>query len=162
MNVSTITLSIIAVGMAFVAFRRGKPILAAGLEISWATFKRTAVLLLLAFSIVGFINVLSPQDLVREWIGPGSGIVGVLIGAGMGMLLPGGPYVVFPLIASIYEAGAGIGPTLAVVTSWASLALLSVSFEIPFLGWRFSALRLSLGVSVPVLVGIAGQLLFGQ
>ncbi len=162
MNVSTITLSLIAVVMAFLTYRRGKPTLAGGLEISWATFKRTVVLLLLAFSIVGFINVLSPQDLVREWIGPGSGVVGVLIGAVMGMLLPGGPYVVFPLIASIYEAGAGIGPTLAVVTSWASLALLSVSFEIPFLGWRFSALRLSLGVAVPVLVGLLGQLLFGS
>jgi uncharacterized membrane protein YraQ (UPF0718 family) len=162
MNVSTLTLSIIAVGMAIIAFRRGRPVLAGGLEISWQTLKRTALLLLLAFSIVGFINVLSPQDLVRQLIGPGSGVVGVLIGTAMGMLLPGGPYVIFPLIASIYQAGAGIGPILAVVTSWASLALLSVSFELPFLGWRFSVLRLTLGISVPLLVGIVGQLLFGS
>jgi uncharacterized membrane protein YraQ (UPF0718 family) len=162
MNVSTIILTILAIGMASIALHRGRPILASGLAISWQTFKRTAVLLLLAFSIVGFINVLSPQDIIRQLIGPESGFTGLLVGTITGMLLPGGPYVVFPLIASIYEAGAGIGPTLAVITSWASLALLSVSFEIPFLGWRFSALRISLGFAVPILVGIAGHLLIGS
>jgi uncharacterized membrane protein YraQ (UPF0718 family) len=162
MNLSTSILSIIAVVMAFIALRRGKPVLASGLEISWRTFKRTALLLMLAFSIVGFINVLSPQDLIRQLIGPGSGFIGLLIATVTGMLLPGGPYVVFPLIASLYEAGAGIGPILSVVTSWASLALLSVSFELPFLGWRFSALRLSLGIAAPLLVGFVGQLLFGS
>jgi uncharacterized membrane protein YraQ (UPF0718 family) len=162
MNISTLTLSTIAIVMAFIAYRRGKPTLADGLEISLQTIKRTLVLLLLAFSIVGFINMLSPQDLVRQLIGPDSGFVGLLVGVATGMLLPGGPYVVFPLIASLYEAGAGVGPMLAVVTSWASLALLSVSFELPFLGWRFSALRLSLGIFVPLLVGIIGQLLFGS
>lgn len=162
MNVSTIILTILAIGMASVAFHRGKTFLASGLEISWRTFRRTAVLLLLAFSIVGFINVLSPQDIIRQLIGPESGFTGLLVGTITGMLLPGGPYVVFPLIASIYEAGAGIGPTLAVITSWASLALLSVSFEIPFLGWRFSALRISLGIVVPILVGLVGQVLIGM
>ena len=162
MNTSTIILTILAIAMSFIALRRGKPVLASGLEISLQTFKRTAVLLLLAFSIVGFINVLSPQDLVRQLIGPDSGFEGLLIGVATGMLLPGGPYVVFPLIASLYEAGAGIGPTLTVITSWASLALLSVSFELPFLGWRFSALRLSIGLAIPLLVGIAGHLLFGS
>jgi len=161
MNTSTLVLTIIAIVMAVISFRQGKPVLAKGLSISWQTIKRTAILLLLAFSIVGFINVLSPQDLVHQLIGPGSGLSGLIVGVATGMLLPGGPYVVFPLIASLYEAGAGIGPTLAVVTSWASLALLSVSFELPFLGWRFSALRLSIGLAIPLLVGIAGQLLFG-
>jgi uncharacterized membrane protein YraQ (UPF0718 family) len=162
MNSSTIILTLIAVGMVVLAFRRGKPTLAEGLRISWQTVRRTLVLLLLAFAIVGFINVLSPQDLVRQLIGPDSGFAGLLFGTATGMLLPGGPYVVFPLIASLYTAGAGLAPTLAIVTSWASLALLSVSFEIPFLGWRFSALRLAIGLAVPLLVGIAGQLLFGS
>lgn len=162
MNVSTFTLTILAIAMTGFALRRGKSTLASGLAISWQTFKRTSVLLLLAFSIVGFINVLSPQDLIQELIGPGSGLRGLIVAEATGILLPGGPYVVFPLIASLYQAGAGIGPTLTVITSWASLALLSVSFELPFLGWRFSALRLSIGLAIPLLVGIAGHLLFGS
>jgi uncharacterized membrane protein YraQ (UPF0718 family) len=98
---------------------------------------------------------------VRTWIGPGTGLRGVFIGTAAGMLLPGGPYVVFPLIGTLYSSGAGLGPTLAMITSWALLALLSVSFELPFLGWRFSLLRLSLSLSLPILIGLIASALLG-
>ncbi|MGD8814505.1 MAG: permease [Anaerolineales bacterium] len=161
MTSATLILTGIALIMAILAYRRGKQVLLSGLEIGWQTFLRTAMLLLLAFSIVGFINVLSPQEFVRSLIGPSSGFRGLLVGEATGMLLPGGPYVVFPLIASLFEAGAGIGPTLALITSWANLSLLSISFELPFLSWRFSGVRLTIGLAIPLLIGIAGHLLFG-
>ena len=78
-----------------------------------------------------------------------------------GMLLPGGPYVVFPLIAALYRAGAGLGPVVVLVTSWAMLALLNFSFEWPFMGWRFTAVRWGLGLVFPLLAGGAAQLIFG-
>jgi len=79
----------------------------------------------------------------------------------IGLLLPGGPYVVFPLIAVLYRAGAGIGPAVTLVTSWATLALISVTFELPFMGWRFTAVRWGLGLIVPLIAGAAAQVLFG-
>jgi hypothetical protein len=54
-----------------------------------------------------------------------------------------------------------MGPTLSMITAWSSLALLSVSFELPFLGWRFTLVRLSVGLVIPPLVGLIGVLLFG-
>jgi uncharacterized membrane protein YraQ (UPF0718 family) len=132
-----------------------------GLELGWETLKRTLPLLIVAFVIVGYVNVLAPQDIVSAWIGPGSGWRGLFVGTAAGMLLPGGPYVVFPLIAALYQAGAGVGPTVAMITAWAGLALLSVSFELPFLGWRFSVLRLGLSLLVPPLIGWAARALFG-
>ena len=77
------------------------------------------------------------------------------------MVLPGGPYVVFPLIAVLYQAGAGLGPAVTLITSWATLALLSVAFELPFMGWRFTAVRWGLGLVVPLLAGGITQLVFG-
>ena len=118
------------------------------------------VVAVIAFVIVGYVKVLAPQELVRSWIGPESGLRGVLIGSVAGMLLPGGPYVVFPLIAALFQTGAGLGPTLAMITSWSSLALLTVSFELPFLGWRFTIIRLGLGLLLPPLIGLVGSLLF--
>lgn len=155
-----ILIGLAAVGM-LIAWRRGDGSARRSVEVGWSTLKRTLPLLIVAFVIVGYVNALEPQTLVRSWIGPGSGIRGVLIGTLAGMLLPGGPYVVFPLIGALYTAGAGMGPTLAMITSWASLALLSVSFELPFLGWRFTLIRLGLGLIVPVLVGAGGMLLSG-
>ncbi len=144
-----------------IAWRRGDGSARRAVEAGWTTLKRTLPLLIVAFIIVGYVNALEPQNLVRTWIGPGSGLRGVLIGTLAGMLLPGGPYVVFPLIGTLYTSGAGLGPTLAMITSWAGLALLSVSFELPFLGWRFTLIRLGLGLAVPILVGAGGMLLLG-
>jgi uncharacterized membrane protein YraQ (UPF0718 family) len=159
MTESTLILIALASGGMLVAWRRGDGSARRSVEVAWSTLKRTLPLLVVAFVIVGYVNALEPQSFVRTWIGPGSGLKGILIGTAAGMLLPGGPYVVFPLIGTLFASGAGMGPTLAMITSWAALALLSVSFELPFLGWRFTLIRLGLGFIVPVLVGSAGMLL---
>jgi uncharacterized membrane protein YraQ (UPF0718 family) len=159
MTESTLILIALAGGGMLVAWRRGDGSARRSVEVGWSTLKRTLPLLVVAFVIVGYVNALEPQSFVRTWIGPGSGLKGILIGTAAGMLLPGGPYVVFPLIGTLFASGAGMGPTLAMITSWAALALLSVSFELPFLGWRFTLIRLGLGFIVPVLVGSAGMLL---
>jgi hypothetical protein len=46
------------------------------------------------------------------------------------------------------------------VTSWSALGLLSVSFELPFLGWRFSLLRLAISLPAPLIAGVLAQWLF--
>jgi uncharacterized membrane protein YraQ (UPF0718 family) len=137
MTQATLILVLIALILTAIAWRQSTQKLKLGVQIGWSTLKRTLPVLLLAFLIVGFVNALEPQSIVRAWIGPNSGMRGVLIGTLAGMLLPGGPYVVFPLIGTLYQSGAGLGPTLAMITSWATLALLTVSFELPFMGWRF-------------------------
>lgn len=159
MKQATLILSLIALVLAFIAWRQGEGKLKRGAQTGWSTLKRTLPVLLLAFIIVGFVNALEPQSFVRAWIGPDSGLPGVLIGTLAGMLLPGGPYVVFPLIATLHQSGAGLGPTLAMIISWSTIALLTVSFELPFLGWRFSLIRLGLGVFIPLTVGLIGTLL---
>jgi uncharacterized membrane protein YraQ (UPF0718 family) len=161
MSVATVTLVLLAAALLAYAWRRGDGSHRRGVQQGWQTLRRSLALLIVAFLIVGYVDVLAPQELVRAWIGPGSGWRGLLLAEGAGMLLPGGPYVVFPLIAALYRAGAGLGPVVVLVTSWAMLALLNFSFEWPFMGWRFTAVRWGLGLVFPLLAGGAAQLIFG-
>jgi uncharacterized membrane protein YraQ (UPF0718 family) len=160
MTVATVTLGLLAAGLVLLAWRRQDDSLRRGVVQGWQTLRRTLPLLLIAFAIVGYINVLSPQTLVQAWLGPDSGWSGLLLAEAIGIFLPGGPYVVFPLIAVIYEAGAGLGPAVTLITSWATLALISVTFELSFLGWRFSAIRWGLGLLIPVSAGAISILFF--
>lgn len=160
MTTATLTLWIITLGLLIYAWSRKDGSVQKGLSLAWSTTRRNAALLVVAFVIVGYVNVLSPTQLVEAWIGPHSGLKGLFLAEIIGMLLPGGPYVVFPLIAVLYSAGAGLGPAVTLITSWATQALLSVTFELPFMGWRFAAIRWGLGLAVPLLAGIAAQLLF--
>ncbi|HEY84843.1 MAG TPA: hypothetical protein G4N96_07005 [Chloroflexi bacterium] len=161
MSIATTVLVLLAAGLFFYAWRRGDGSHRQGIILGWQTTKRTLPLLIVAFALVGYVNVLAPQSLIEQWLGPNSGLTGLILATITGMLLPGGPYVVFPLIAVLYQAGAGVGPAVALISSWAMLGLLSVAFELPFMGWRFSALRWGLGLIFPVLAGGAAQLIFG-
>lgn len=161
MNTATISLWLIAIGLSALAWQRKDKSLQAGIRLGWQTLRRTFLLLVFAFIIVGYVNVLSPQQLVQQYIGPESGWQGLILAEGVGMLLPGGPYVVFPLIAAIYQAGAGIAPAVTLITSWASLGLLSVTFELPFMGWRFTAVRMGVSIMIPLFAGLVVLLIFG-
>ena len=161
MITATLLLSLLALVLAYAAWRRHDGTFTRGVREAWRTTRQTGPLLIIAFLIVGYVNVLAPQHLVQAWIGPESGWKGLILGELVGMVLPGGPYVVFPLIAVLYKAGAGIGPAVTMVTSWAMLGLVSVSFELPFMGWRFTAVRWTLGLIFPILCGFLATLFFG-
>jgi uncharacterized membrane protein YraQ (UPF0718 family) len=161
MTFATIVLWIITVGLIVYAWGRHDGSLKRGVELGWQTLKRNAALMIMAFILVGYVNVLSPTRLIQDWIGPESGIMGLFLAELIGMLLPGGPYVVFPLIAVLYSAGAGLGPAVTIITSWSTQALLTVSFELPFMGWRFSAIRWGLGLGIPFVAGALAMLMFG-
>jgi uncharacterized membrane protein YraQ (UPF0718 family) len=161
MTTATLLLWALAVAALIVAWRRGDDSHRRGARQGWATARRVLPLLLVAFALVGYVEVLAPQQLIQAWIGPGSGGVGLVLSGAVGLLLPGGPYVVFPLIAALYRAGAGIGPAVTLVTAWAMTALITVGFELPFMGWRFTAVRWGLSLPFPVLAGLLARLFAG-
>ena len=161
MNTATLILWIIALLFGFYAWRQNDGSLENGFKLTWKTTRRNALLILIAFILVGYIDLLSPTELVKSWIGPQSGLLGILIATGVGMILPGGPYVVFPLIAILYESGASLAAVITLVTSWATLAFLTVSFELPFMGWRFTKIRWGLGLTIPLIAGSLTLLLMG-
>lgn len=126
----------------------------------WHTLRSIFPLLLLAFTTVGYVTVLLSHSGLQDWMGPGSGWKGLLLAQGIGMLIPGGPYVVLPLIGSLQQLGTGLGPTVTLLTSWASLSLLNAVWEIRFLGWRFTVIRWILMLVFPLTVGFLVQTLF--
>jgi uncharacterized membrane protein YraQ (UPF0718 family) len=161
MSSATVILWGISIFLILFSWKDSPETLKRGAAFAWNTTKQNSLLILLAFIIVGFVNVLSPEDLVTAWIGPDSGGKGVLLSEVLGMLLPGGPYVVFPLIAILYQAGAGIAPVITLITSWSSLSFLTVSFELPFMGWRFTMIRWGLGLIIPLLAGFIALAIWG-
>lgn len=161
MSSATIILWIIAAVLLIFSWRAGQETLERGFQSAWKITKQNVLLIVLAFLIVGYVNVLSPEELITSWIGPNSGVQGILSSEFLGMLLPGGPYVVFPIIDLLMQAGAGLAPVITLITSWSTQSLLTVSFELPFMGWRFTAVRWTIGLIIPLLTGFAAALIWG-
>lgn len=159
MTTAVIVLWLIALGLSFFAWRKRDGTLNAGIEKGWITLKNNILILLIAFLIVGFVEVLSPQNLIEQYLGPESGWNGLLLAEVIGMLMPGGPYAVFPIVGVIYAGGAGLGPMVTLISSYSLLALLTITFELPFMGWRFTAVRWGIATLVPILAGSIAMIL---
>ena len=73
--------------------------------------------LLLGFVLAGLIHVIIPEPAVIKWLGKQNLWYGVLAGWGLGLLIPGGPYVTFPIAANLLRQGAAPGPLIALISA---------------------------------------------
>src|SRR5574341_822188 len=89
----------------------------------------------IGFLLGGMVQVLLPQDLVAHYAGEDSGLRGLLLATGIGAITPGGPFVQFPLVATLWKAGTGVGPITAYLVSWALFGFQRILvYEGPILG----------------------------
>lgn len=125
-------------------------------------FLRIFPILIVAFIIAGMIQVLIPSEFIIEWLGKESGLKGVFLGSVAGALTPGGPFVSFPIAASLYKSGAGIGTIVAFVTAWCLWSLTRLPYEIAFIGLKFTLIRIASTFLFPPLAGIIAQSFFSK
>jgi uncharacterized membrane protein YraQ (UPF0718 family) len=162
MDISFIILALLVVTVMVAAFLKGGwPLIIEGFRKSYEILLSMWWRVLLGILLGGFIQVLIPRTLVAEWIGPASGLIGILIGSFVGMIITGGAFVIIPVIASIYSAGASAGPIIALITA-ANLVRIQGIFiwEIPFFGTRIALTRFFLCLFFPPIVGLVGGALF--
>lgn len=119
---------------------------------------RFAPILIISFLAAGFAERLIPQEWVREQLGADSGLRGILLATGAGILTPAGPFVSMPIAAVMLRSGAGSGPIVAFLAAWALLAVHRLlAWEVPILGWHFALLRYATCLVLPVLAGLAAR-----
>lgn len=107
----------------------------------------------------GFIAAVLPQELIAQWLGPGSGVNGLLIASVAGALTPGGPVVGFAIGAAALKSGAGAPQVIAYSTAWALYAVQRmVIFEIPMMPARVVWLRAAVSLPLPLLAAGAAML----
>jgi uncharacterized membrane protein YraQ (UPF0718 family) len=160
---TTQILTLVAVVLAVLAWWRGGAELALeGLLEGGRTLLRTVPLLLAAFLIAGLIQALVTRELVARWLGARSGWRGIALACLGGALIPGGPYVYYPIAAALLKAGAGLGVLIAFVTAKNIWSVTRLPLEFALLGPRLTLVRLLLTAIFPPLAGFLAEALFGH
>lgn len=150
-----IVLVLIALAIAF--WQGGVQQIISGLTQTGRLINSVWLRLILGFALAGLVQVLVPRQLIAKWLGHASGLRGILIGSYIGIIMPGGPYVMLPIVASIYRAGAGVGPIIALLTGRAMLGIqMLIVWQIPFLGVEIALSRYLACLLLPPLAGLAG------
>ena len=121
------------------------------------TLWRNLPILLLGFVIAGLAQVIIPRELITRWLGTKAGLRGVLVGCVLGGLVPGAPYASFPLVASLYRAGAGLGAVVGYVSAWALWSVSRLPVEIALIDTNPALVRYAVTFVVPPLAGLAAE-----
>ena len=162
MKTATIAMGIVFVALVVVAIWRGGGSLPKGLTFGGKTFLSTLPLLVFAFGIAGLVQILVPREFIVKWLGAGAGFKGILIGTVAGGFTPGGPYVSFPIVASLYKSGASVGTVVAFVTAWSVWAVARFPMEMGLVGPKLAIARFLSTLIVPPLAGLFAQAAFGR
>ncbi len=157
MDTTALVLAAAAAILLALALRRGSDVALDGLLAAWGTLRRNLVLLILGFILAGLVQVLIPRELISRWLGDQAGVKGVLIGCVVGGLVPGAPYATFPLVASLYQAGASIGAVVGFVSAWALWSVSRLPIEMALIDPRPALIRYGITFIVPPLAGMLAE-----
>ena len=156
----TIALWMIVAALAIAAARRHSLLLRGAARQGGAEFLRLLPRIMIGVMGSGYIAAALPQDIVGQWLGDSSGLLGIAIASIAGALTPGGPVVGFALGAAALKGGAGAPQVIAYSTAWALFAFPRLfMYELPILPARVVWLRVVASLPVPFLAAFAAMLI---
>lgn len=155
MLITTLVMAALVVAAGALLHRRDPGAVGPAVRRALADAGRVGLRLPFAVLFASFAAALVPEAWVQAALGRESGIGGLAVATVAGALLPGGPFVAFPLAIGLAERGAGVPQLVALVTAWSVLGVNRiVAFELPVVGARFVALRVLASSPLPLLAGL--------
>jgi len=112
-----------------------------------------AAFLPLMFILIGLIDVWLPRSVIERYVGSKSGIKGSVWVLLLAMLQAGPLYGAFPVAQLLWKKGCSTRNIFIYLGAFSTLKIPMLTFEIGFLGLRFSLLRTL--ITLPVFVLIA-------
>lgn len=161
MDTALLILAVLLTIAITIAFWKGRwQLLWSGLKQTGHTLRSMWFRILLGIIFGGLIQVLIPRSSIADWLGPTSGLKGILIASYVGLFVSGGPFVIMPVIASIYQAGAGPAQIIALLAGGLLHVQRLFAWDIPFFGLRLALARFIVALLVPPLIGLTGGALY--
>jgi uncharacterized membrane protein YraQ (UPF0718 family) len=160
-DANTWILLAITIAVFAFAFQRDPELPRRGVQATGRLLSNVGVELVLGFLLAGMVDVLIPAKVLSSYLGSERLGRGILMGWGIGLAIPGGPYVLFPLAAGMMRNGAAAGPLITLLTAKTLVSpIRMLTYEAPLLGWPMTAARLVPGVLVSPVLGLVGHWIF--
>jgi uncharacterized membrane protein YraQ (UPF0718 family) len=119
----------------------------------WMFFIEMITFLPFMFILIGLIDVWFPREKVEKHIGHEAGIKGTMWVILLAMFQAGPLYGAFPIAHLLWKKGSSIRNIFIYLGAFATIKIPMLTFEIGFLGLKFSLLRTLF--TLPVFIAIA-------
>ena len=150
---------ITAVLLGYALWKGGPSLAGRGLTVGLKQLLRVVPMVTAAFLAAGLMKRLITTELINHWLGHKAGWRGLFIGWLAGSLIPGGPYVYYPIALSLLQSGIGMGPLMAFGLGKQLSSLERLLVEFPLLGPRLTMVRFGLTCFFPLLLAVVASLI---
>ncbi len=138
---------------------------AIGVEISknfWDFFTEMIIFLPLMFILIGLFDVWIPREKVVKHIGEESGVKGTILVILLAMLQAGPLYGAFPFAYMLWKKGCSVKNVFIYLGAYSTIKIPMLTFEIGFLGLKFSILRSIVTLLVFIVIGYLMEWIIGK
>ena len=119
----------------------------------WMFFKEMILFLPLMFILIGLFDVWVPREKIEKHIGKESGGMGTGLVILLATLQAGPLYGAFPFAYILWKKGCSIRNVFIYLGAFSTIKIPMITFEIGFLGLKFSLLRTLITLPVFILIG---------
>ncbi|HBH83968.1 MAG: hypothetical protein A2X04_14405 [Bacteroidetes bacterium GWF2_41_9] len=119
----------------------------------WMFFKEMILFLPVMFILIGLFDVWVPRERIEKHIGKDSGWKGTGLVILLATLQAGPLYGAFPFAYILWKKGCSIRNVFIYLGAFATIKIPMITFEIGFLGLKFSLLRTLITLPVFILIG---------
>jgi uncharacterized membrane protein YraQ (UPF0718 family) len=116
----------------------------------------------LMFLLIGLFDVWIPKEKIEKHIGHESGMVGAFWVILLATLQAGPLYGAFPVAYILSKKGASVRNVFIYISTFSCMKLPLLTFEIGFLGLKFSLLRTFFTLPVFIVIGILMEKYLGK
>lgn len=120
----------------------------------WRFISEMLMILPCMFVLIGLFDVWIPKEKIEKHIGKGSGWKGIGLMVLLAVIQPGSLYVAFPFAYLLWKKGSSLRNIFIYVGMFSAAKIPMLTFEIGFLGLKFSMLRLILTIPVFLLIAL--------
>lgn len=136
--------------------RGGSSLVLRGLENSLSIASTALPLIVIAFIVIGLLQLLVSQDSIRGLFGKHPGFRGIVLTSLAGSLLPGGPYVFYPLVSSsVMRQGVSAPVLFSFVAAKHAWDIPRIPLEMSLVGPELTLWRLLLTLPYPLVTAYA-------
>lgn len=138
----------------------GTNLVITSLSVAWQTAGRAFLLILIAFIVIGQLQVLITSEMIKKWLDRYSGYKSIVASALAGGLFPGGPYIFYPFLAGFKDKGIPFYMLFSFVVGKQGYDLTRLPLEISLTTPGLAILRNVVTLPVPLIMGLITWRLF--
>ncbi len=154
MSSNAIIFIALSVVLSIVSFFLDRKKTIAGFKKGWSMFKNVLFPFLSILIVVSILLYLIPPNLISQYLGRDSGVLGFSIAAIIGAIamIPG--FISYPIAAGLIQQGATYAVVATFMTTLMMVGVITLPLESKYFGMKVAVLRNALNFAAAIAIGL--------